>query len=267
MSNTRNQACVFSAIFLALLAGWSATANAVVLDWDAVAWTAGSLNNSYDVTGDGVNDITVALTSQNANVWTNDPITGTMTPAVNQTMTGGLVPVQSSLILAADLHTNSNVTLHLSFTGGPGGLLGANNVSFTIFDIDVTTNRDIIDNIYGVAPDGSHVAATITNLGSAVTLSGTGLSQQLDGNAASPNNSSNGNATISFGSTLIYDVFFTFSNTAGAPRYQDIAIGDISFTPVPEINPAMVASASCVGAMGLAVFLQRRARRARRTVS
>lgn len=252
---------VIAASSLALaIAGWTAPAQALILDWDSVAWTAGSLNNSYDLNGDASNDITVTLTTQNANVWTNDPTSGDMTPAVNQTMTGGLSPVQNSLMLAANLHTNSNVTLQLSFTGGPGGLPGANNVSFTIFDIDVTTNSDIIDSIYGVAPDGTHIAATITNVGSAVTLSGTGLSQTLTGDAASPNNSSNGNATISFGSTLIYDVFFTFSNTAGAPRYQDIAIGDISFTPVPEINPAISASMSCALALGLTVLARRRAR-------
>lgn len=262
MSKIRNRFSVFSAILLALLAGWTGTANALVLDWDSVAWTPGSLNNSYDLNGDSINDITVALTAQNATVWTNDPTSGDMTPAVNQTMTGGLSPVQKSLMLAGDLKTNSNVTFHLSFTGGQPG---ANNVSFTIFDIDVTTNADIISSIYGVAPDGTHVAATITNLGSAVSLSGTGLTQQLDGIAASPNNSSNGNATISFGSALIYDVFFTFSNTNGAPRYQDIGIGDITFTPVPEINPTLSAAVSCLLAVGLTIFAQRRAQRRRAT--
>jgi hypothetical protein len=247
-----------------LLAGWTGTARAVVLDWNSVLWADGSKKNSYDLTGDGVTDITVELTAQNNNVWTTDP-TGAMTPAVDEALTGGMPAGDKSLVLAADLHTNSNVTLHLSFTGGPGGLLGANNVSFTLFDIDITTNRDIIDNIYALAPDGSKVPATITNLGSAVTLSGSGLTYELDGNAASPNNSSNGNATISFGSTLIYDVFLTFSNTAGAPRYQDIAIGDITFTPVPEINPAISASVSCLLAIGLTVFVQRRARLRRNT--
>jgi hypothetical protein len=245
-----------------LLASWATPAKALVLDWDGVSWTPGSLSNSYNINGDAFNDITVAITSQNQGVFTNDPTTGTLTPAINQTMTGGLSPVQNSLIIAANLHTNSNLTVHLSFAGGTAGNLpGATNVSFSIFDIDVTTNSDIISNIYGVAPDGSHVAATITNIGSAVTLGGgPGLGQTLTGNAASANNSSNGNVTVSFGSTLIYDVFFTFGNTAGAPRYQDIGIGDISFTPVPEINPAISASMSCFAAIGLTVFMRRRAR-------
>jgi hypothetical protein len=172
------------------------------------------------------------------------------------------VPAQDALNLAANLKTHSDLTVHLSFTGT---LPGAANVSFTLFDIDVTTNSDIISEIYGVAYDGTHIAATITNVGSAVTHSGTGLNQVLTGNTASADSgpgSSNGNATITFGSTIITDIFFTFSNTAGAPRFQNIAIGDISFTPVPEMNPATTAATSCVAAMGLAILVQRRARRA-----
>ena len=260
MRSFRSRTCAILGVSLALLlATWAVPAQALVLDWDGVSWTPGSLSNSYNLNGDSFNDITVAITSQNPNVFTNDPTTGMMTPAINQTMTGGLVPAQNSLNIAANLHTNSNLTVHISFTGGPGNLPGANNVSFTLFDIDITTNSDIISNIYGVAPDGTHVPATITNVGSAVTLGGTGLSQTLTGNAASANNSSNGNATISFGSMLIYDLYFTFGNTAGAPRYQDIGIGDITFTPVPEINPALSASISCLAAVGLTVFMRRRA--------
>jgi hypothetical protein len=245
-----------TAACLLFLAG-PRTAQAVVLDWDSVAWAPGSLNNSYDLNGDAVNDVTVKITSQNPGIWQSDPTSGTQTPAINQTLTGGLVQPQNSLMLAANLHTNSNSTVQISFTGSSGFL--ANNVSFTIFDIDVTTNSDIISNIYGVAADGTHVAATITNVGSAVTLGGSALTYTLTGNAASADNSGNGNATISFGSS-ISDVFFTFGNTAGAPRYQDIAIGDVTFTPVPEINPAVTAVGSCFLAVGLTIFARRRAK-------
>jgi hypothetical protein len=243
------------ATLVCLLAGWTGSAQGVVLDWDSVAWTPGDLNNSYDVNGDSINDVTLTITSRNPGVLTNDPTTGTMTPTINQTLTGGLS--ENSLMIAANLHTQSDLTVQISFTSNP---LGATNVSFTIFDIDVTTNADILDSIYGVAPDGTHIAPTITNVGAAVDLTGTGLNQVLKGNAASANNSSNGNATFSFGGNAITDVFFTFSNTAGAPRYQDIGIGDLTFTPVPEINPALAASLSCLFAVGLTIFLQRRAR-------
>lgn len=263
MGKVRRRLCVFAAVFLVVLGGLATPAHALILDWDSVAWNDGSLINSYDLNSDTINDITVTITSQQANIWATDPATGTQTPTVNQSLTGGLVPVEDALNLAANLKTHSDVTIQLSFTGA---LEGAANVSFTLFDIDVTTNSDIISEIYGVAYDGTHIAATITNVGSAVTLSGTGLNQVLTGNTASADSgpgSSNGNATISFGSTIITDVFFTFSNTAGAPRFQNIAVGDISFTPVPEMNPATTTAACCVAAMVLAILLQRRARRAR----
>ena len=258
MSIFPSRTCVISALSLVIwLAGWTGTAHALVLSWDSVAWTPGSLSNSYDLNGDSINDITLTMTAQN-NTFTNDPTTGDMTPAINQTITGGQSPVKNTLMLAGNLFTHSDMTIQMSFTGAQPG---ANNVSFSIFDIDVSTNSDIISGIYGVALDGTHVAATITNVGSTVDLTGMGLNQVLAGNAASANNSSNGNATISFGATIITDVFFTFSNTAGAPRYQDIAIGDLTFTPVPEINPALAASLSCFVAVGLTVFLKRRAAR------
>jgi hypothetical protein len=162
-------------------------------------------------------------------------------------------------MIAGNLHTNTNLTVQISFNTGTTWATAANNVSFTIFDIDITTNSDIINSIYGVAPDGTHVAATITNVGPVVTLTGSGLTQTLTGNAASLDNSGNGNATISFGTTVT-DVFFTFGNNAGAPRYQDIAIGDISFTPVPEINPATASALSCLLALGAMMAFHRRAK-------
>src|SRR6476646_1097190 len=91
-------------IAFALASLLAAPARAVVLDWDSVTWNSGDLTNSYDVTGDSVNDITIQMTSQQATVWVLDATSGTQSPVVNQTMTGGLSPTQSSLLLAANLH-------------------------------------------------------------------------------------------------------------------------------------------------------------------
>jgi hypothetical protein len=259
MSICPRRFCVTVAALVAFFAAGS-RAQALVLDWDSNSWASGTLVNSYDLNGDALNDVTVQITSRQANIWANDPTTGTQTPVTNQTLTGGLTPVQNSLMLAANLKTQSDATVQISFSGGATWTTAANNVSFTLFDIDVTTNSDIISNIYGVAPDGTLVAATITNVGPAVTLTGSGLTYTLTGNAGSPDNSGNGNATISFASGVT-DIFFTFSNTSGAPRYQDISIGDISFTPVPEINPAAASVISCLVAVGAMMAFHRRAKR------
>src|SRR3954451_19150876 len=142
---------------LALATFVTAPARALVLDWDSAAWAPGDLTNSYDLNGDAVNDITIQITSKQANIWANDPTSGTQSPVVNQTLTGGLSPAENSLMLAADLHTKTACTVQISFTGGNGALNtpGATNVSFTIFDIDITTNADVISGIYGLAPNGT----------------------------------------------------------------------------------------------------------------
>ena len=91
MSISRHRLHVVSALVLTLLlGGWAHSAHALILDWDGVAWTPGSLNNSYDLNGDGINDITVALTSQNANVWA----TGCLEIAEQESLTGAAARVR-----------------------------------------------------------------------------------------------------------------------------------------------------------------------------
>src|SRR5204862_5879630 len=183
--------------------GAARPARALVLDWDTAAWTPGDLVNSYDLNGESVNDITVQITSQQANIWTNDPLSGLQAPVDNQTLTGGLPLAENSLMLAANLHTKSACTVQITFSGGNGALNtpGAANVSFTLFDIDITTNADVISNIYGVALDGTLVAPTITNVGSAVTRTGRGPAQELAGKGLPLKHSANREPTSSFGGT------------------------------------------------------------------
>ena len=232
----------------ALLMAGAVTGDALVLDWSTANWAPGTTSNSFDVDGDGLTDVTVTFSGQ-LNVFTtqNSDGTGSMTPVVDTVMSGGQSPVKPSLDIAGNLHTNSNLTMTVTFS--PRFTLGTGNVSFTIFDIDQQTNDDQIANIYAYGLGASvPTAATITNIGSAITPSGTGLSQMLDGSVSSPNTgvgSGNGNATIGWGTTPISNFQFTFQNTAGAPRFQQIAISNSTFSPVPEINPAGVAIGGC----------------------
>src|SRR5205814_2234861 len=146
--------------------GAASPARALVLDWDTAAWTPGDLVNSYDLNGDAVNDITIQITSQQQNIWTNDPISGLQAPVDNQTLTGGLPLAENTLMLAANLDTRRACTVQITFSGGNGALNtpGAANVSFTLFDIDITTDADVISSIYGVAVDGTLGAPTSAGL-------------------------------------------------------------------------------------------------------
>ena len=242
----------------------TAHCHAVVLDWSAVTWTPGALSDSYDIDGysHNGNDITIAL-SGNTNKLTADPVTGIAAPSIATTLHGGTAG-DHSLLLAGDLSTQTNFTVTVTFTGQYNG---ATDVSFTLFDIDMMTDREKILNIYGLLSDGvTKVAPTSITHGSSVGLTGTGLTQVLTGNASSPDTgagSADGNATITFGSTAIRSFTFDFKNDGGPPRFQSIGLYDISFTPVPEINPAIAAGLSCFAAGGL-VFFHRSRVRARR---
>src|SRR5438105_8863650 len=103
MSILPRRLCVIGAVTLATFL--AAPVRALVLDWDTVAWAPGDLVNSYDLNGDAVNDITVRITSRQANIWAIDPTSGSQAPVDNQTLTGGLSPAENSLMLAANLHT------------------------------------------------------------------------------------------------------------------------------------------------------------------
>jgi hypothetical protein len=235
----------------AFACGWTAllhqSAPAALVNWDVLIWTPGTSTNSYDVDPSNPGtDITFTVTGTKTD-FTNDAASGVLTPAITSSLQGGQSPVQKSLELAADLRTNSKITMTVNFS--PLYTLGVSNVSFSIFDIDLETNKDRISNIYGIALDGSHVAATIT-FGAAITRSGSSLGQALTGTDPSPNTgpgSSAGTATISFGATPIKGFSFTWTNSNGAPFYQEIAIGDITFNAVvPEPNAATVATLVCL---------------------
>jgi hypothetical protein len=242
----------------AFACGWTALLNqsapAALVNWDVLTWTPGTLSNSYDVDPSNPGtDVTFTVTGT-TNTFTNDATSGVLTPAITNSLAGGLSPVQKSLELAADLRTNSKITMTVNFS--PLYALGVKNVSFSLFDIDLETNKDHISSIYGIALDGSKVAATIT-FGSAISRTGTGLGQALTGVDASPDTgpgSGAGTATISFGSTPIKGFTFMWTNSNGAPFYQQIAMGDIFFDVVPEPSAAAVATLICI----LAATIRRR---------
>ena len=120
----------------------------------------------------------------------------------------------------------------------------------------------MIKSISALGVDGNTYAATITNVGSAVALSGAGVGQTLTGIAASPNTgvgSGNGNATISFGGVALTSLTFTFDSSPGGPSYQDFAISNISFNPIPETSAGLCTALLCLGAGMVEAYRRRHA--------
>jgi hypothetical protein len=96
------------------------------------------------------------------------------------------------------------------------------------------------------------------------TLTGSGLNQVVTG-MINTNDAGTGsgdaNGTISFGANVIKSFTFVYGSGATAPAdptTQGIALHDITFTPVPEINPGWMAVTSCLVAAN--VMLRHRAK-------
>jgi hypothetical protein len=232
------------------------------LDWDTATWSAGSLSNSYDIDAARAgNDITVTVSGNTGQLQQEIVSPNPMTPAVTTDFQGGLGTAQNALCLAVDLTSQSqSVTVTVDFSALY--TLGVQNISFTVFDIDSSAAsgsnyQDLLSGITALSTDGTTlVAPTIVNSANN-TIIGTGLTRAVAGTASTADigpDSGDGNVTITFGATAIKSFTFTYGSGSGTvtdPTYQHVGIGDITFTPVPELNPAWTAFGSCVVAAAL----------------
>lgn len=247
---------------LALVCTNAPCAFSITLDWDAVSYTAGSTAaHSYDVDpANAGNDITIQLTANGGAPFQQELVAPKpTTPAINPSFQGGLATTENTLCIALNLTNNTqtvtvNVSLSSLYTAG------VTNVSFSLFDIDFSnasgnTYQDQLSLIRGVALDGSLIAPIIT-AGPNNALTGAGINQIVTGTSSAVDlgaGSGDGNVTISFGTAAIKAFTFTYGSGSlfADPTYQHIGIHDISFTPVPELNPVWGAFISCVAAAGL----------------
>lgn len=246
----------------------SSAAHAVVLDWDTATWTSGTLSNSYNIDpAHPGNDITVSVATGGGAILMTDAVTGAASPTRNNTLEGGFTPAQQSLKISADL-SSGYITVTIDFAAFyPSGV---ENLSFTLFDIDLNGSsfrgQDEISSIVGVN-GATSVEPTITGVGASVTHSGTGFGQQLIGNADAVDTGSTsnvGNASISFAAPVT-SVTFRWDrgpDATGSAPTASLALHDVSFTPVPEINPALASAVLCGGGM---IFHLRRRRATKRS--
>jgi hypothetical protein len=249
-------------VFLCLGSLLSPIAQGITLDWDTVTWTAGTLSHSYDVDpAKAGNDITVSVSGNTSRLTTELVSPNPMTPAITTDFQGGLTTAQNTLCLAVNFTDQSqSVTVTVDFSSLYS--LGVKNVSFTLFDIDFSnvTNNTYQDRLTGITAtsiDGTTLVAPTITTSAANTLSGSGLNYVVTGTASATDvgsNTGNGNVTISFGTTAIRSFTFTYGSGTGTvpdPTYQHVGLHDISFTAVPEINPAWSAVGSCLLAFAL----------------
>jgi len=185
-------------------------------------------------------------------------------PTVNNTTTNGggnSNGLQFSVTNQSTVNSYVKVSINFAYTGGASG------VSFTIWDVDYNSGqfRDKISNIVGIAPDGTLVAATVTNIGTGATntISGSGtFAATATGSSTNDNGNNNGNVTISFGSAVIQTVEFRWSDSNTTRNTQQIGISPITFTPIgtatPEIGSSFAALVVCLGVVSYGRVRRRR---------
>ncbi len=254
---TRSKYIGLLTLSLLALALWllPASAQAVVLDWDSVNWSSGSLSQSFDIDPNNAgNDITITITGDTSflaqNV--ND----------NSNLTGGLSPTQQSLFMNMN-YSNENqfilvtVTFHYDY--------GVEDVSFSIFDIDENDSNDsnvgYTDKIalLGNNLSGNLVAPTDINDSSDNEIVSSGTNIYVRGNDGASDTSGSGTASYEFSGTNVINQFsFTYGNDANSPKNpgnQWISLHDITFKPkVPEWHPGLIAAFACVMTVGVRRF-------------
>ena len=195
-----------------------------LFDWDTVSWTAGSTNNSYVLPNVGTINFTISI---NGGTFQNNASTGGQSPARQTNFTGGLSPVQTSLIELVDMGSlDATATTTISL---PTAVPGA---QFRLFDIDYTAaefaDRATVTGTF----NGSPVTPTLTN-----SLANYVVGNTAFGDAGAANSTSNGNVVVTFSSPVdtIVIVYGNHSIAPVNPIAQAITIHDIEFCR-PQAN-------------------------------
>ncbi|MFM9962419.1 MAG: DUF4347 domain-containing protein, partial [Planctomycetaceae bacterium] len=200
------------------------------LDWDSVTWTGGSLSQSYSV-GGGM--VSLNITGDTARFQSG-------TPLIDTTNTGGLTPVEESLLLSVDYQAQAvigdeavNIAIGFSHPGG------VSDVSFSIFDIDLSTWTD---RIVVTGNNGAVINPSSVMVGSVVSFDGVNT---VTGTASNSSTSANGNATFTFNQSGITQINIVYqSGRLADPTLQFISLHDINFTAAGTGQPKIDLDAS-----------------------
>lgn len=136
------------------------------------------------------------------------------------------------------------------------------NLSFQLWDVDSVAGQfvDKIANIQALAQGGGTVGAdsVTSEVAGFNSITGTGLSTVVLGTANAANNTNQGTIDITFNGPIT-QFSFEWSNNDPALGAQGIALGSLTYTPVPEFDPLWSTMGACVTVVGVE-FVRRRKR-------
>lgn len=203
-----------------------------VLDWDAIAWNAGTTSASPPLTAIGTASIGIAVSG---GVFLSNATYGGQSPTRQNIVTGGLSPAQYSIFQLVDFTSQAgSVATTISL---PTAVPGA---QFRLFDVDYAAgqfaDRVTVTGSYNGAP----VTPILTN----------GTANYVIGNSAygdvlSTDASGNGNITVTFAApvdTIVID-YGSHALAPANPGQQGMALHDIIFCrPTTNLTVAKASS-------------------------
>lgn len=250
---------------LALALIWAATAPAVkasiVFNWpNPPGWTAGApgpgQTTSQSFTSVDPNDINVDINNNGASA--TGATWQTNFPAINSTQsTGGFAGVNGlQLYTTARDSVSSYIRTTVTFA------TPVINLSFQIWDVDAVAGQ-FVDKIWNIQALQAGIPVGATSVTSVTpgynTITGTGLATIVLGTANAANNSNQGSINIVFDGPITQFSFDWSNNDAGLGG-QAIALGPLTYTPVPEYDSACSVVATCLLAILGGKVRRRRAR-------
>ncbi|MFK8017301.1 MAG: PEP-CTERM sorting domain-containing protein [Gammaproteobacteria bacterium] len=221
----------------------TSSANELVLDWDSLTWSPEGQSNLSETYQLGGSDVVVIVGGNTSGL--DD--TGTVSPRIDDNQTGGLAPVENSLIISTDYPISDldrEVTISFDFSDYTGGV---SNLSFDVFDVD--QSGSFVDEIMVTAlVNGEVVDPTQLTTGLANVATG---ANTVQGSQTSIPDSSDGNVGIAFAYSGITELLITYRNVGPTNNagFQSIGIHDISFTPVPLPGSLLLFGSSLAGLM------------------
>lgn len=236
----------------------------VVFDWPSPpGWTAGTptpgLTKTQSFTSVDPNDITVDI--NNNGVSATGATWQTNYPQINSTQsTGGFSGVNGlQFYVTAQSSITSYIRTTVTFA------TPVINLSFQLWDVDSLPGQ-FADKIWNIQALQGGVPVGATSVTSVTpgfnTITGTGLATIVLGTANAANNTNQGSINITF-SGPITQFSFDWSNNDAGLGAQAIALGPLTYDPVPEYDSACSVGATCLAAiLGEKIHRRRRERSA-----
>jgi hypothetical protein len=182
--------------------------------------------------------VTVAGNQTNANPFPFGP-DGLQTPAITNTLFSGGTTGSSLSTVALFKPTGTSLTFTMNFFGFKQGV---KDVSFTLFDVDANKHGSVnVPEVVSFQTAGLTLTGSADNMVSGNKV--TGISASNNTGAGS----GNANVTVKSGNMPLHEIVFTFSTLpAGIDALAGFSIGNISFTPVPEVGQLAIGLIACL---------------------